>query len=103
MRTIDPPRFGFAFGATWALMYLGCALMMTLLSREQAVSFANSLVHGVDWGPIARWDRSWPDTLSSVFCVLVVGWLVGATFASIYNLTLPRMSDRATGSGGQAP
>ena len=86
----SPPRIGFALGATWALVYLGCALMLAVLTREQAVSFANSLVHGMDWGPIARWDRSWPDTLMSVFCGLVVGWLAGAAFASIYNLTAPR-------------
>jgi len=56
MHTIDPRRFGFALGATWLLLYLGCAFMMAALPRETVLTFSNTLVHGVDWGPIVKWD-----------------------------------------------
>lgn len=86
MRIIDPRRLGFALGATLAALYLGCAFMMAVLPRETALRFANSLVHGIDFGPIVTWDKSWAQTLMGVFCVFVFGWLVGATIAAFYNL-----------------
>ena len=88
MYTIDPRRFGFALGATWSLLYLGCAFMMAVLPRESAISFANMLVHGVDWGPIVNWEKSWASTLMGVVCVFIVGWLVGAR--SLRSTTSPR-------------
>ena len=90
MRTIDPRRLGFALGATLAVLHLGCAIVMAVLPREAALHFANSLVHGVDFGPIARWDAPWTQTLIGAFCTFVFGWLVGATIAAFYNLTAPQ-------------
>ena len=87
MRTIDPRRIGFALGATLAVLYLGCALMMAIVPRDVALTFANSVTHGVDWAPIARWDQPWHCVLMGGFCVFIGGWLTGATFAAFYNLT----------------
>ncbi|MFA6043729.1 MAG: DUF5676 family membrane protein [Phycisphaerales bacterium] len=90
MRIIDPRRLGFALGATLAALYLGCAALMAVLARDVALHFANSLVHGIDFGPIVTWDKPWTQTVMGVFCVFVSGWLVGATIAAFYNLTGPR-------------
>jgi hypothetical protein len=87
MRIIDPRRIGFALGATLAALYLACAVMMAIFPRDVALTFANSITHGVDWRPIARWDQPWHCVLMGGVCVFIVGWLVGATFAAFYNLS----------------
>jgi hypothetical protein len=80
MRIIDPRRIGFALGSTLAALDLACALMMAILPRDVAITFANSLTHGVDWGPIARWDQPWHCVMMGVVSVFFVGWLTGATW-----------------------
>lgn len=103
MHTIDPRRFGFALGSTWALLYLGCAFLMATLPREKALAFANTLVHGVDWAPIVNWDKSWSATVMGVVCVFVLGWLIGATFAALYNLTARNTPSKNDSASPRAP
>lgn len=90
MHIIDPRRMGFALGATLAVLHLGCAVVMALVPRDAALHFANALVHGIDFGPVLTWDKTWAQTLTGTFCVFVFGWLAGATIAAFYNLTGPR-------------
>ena len=87
MHTIDPRRVGFAVGATLAALYLACAAMMAIFPRDVSLTFANSITHGVDWAPIARWDQPWHCVLMGGVSVFVCGWLTGATFAAFYNLS----------------
>ncbi len=49
-------RFGLAWGMTFAILYLECVLVMTLVAREAIILFFNSLFHGLDLGPIIRMD-----------------------------------------------
>jgi len=90
MATIDIRRFGFAFGATFALLYLGCVLVMTVLSKEGAILFFNSLMHGVDVTSILRTDMPFYEMVIGFVEIFILGWLIGATVASLYNLALKR-------------
>lgn len=92
MDKIHPKRAGLALGAGFALVYVGCAAVMLTAPREAAVRFFNSLTHGVDWGPIMRWDMPWWEALLGVVEVFILGWLLGAFVAVVYN---------TAGSGGR--
>jgi len=48
MNTINIKRFGFAFGLTGALLYLGCVILMSIVGHEGSVKLSNSLLHGLD-------------------------------------------------------
>ncbi|QOJ01162.1 MAG: hypothetical protein HRU70_11945 [Phycisphaeraceae bacterium] len=107
MHIIDPRRLGFALGATLAVLHLGCAVVMALVPKDAALHFANALVHGLDFGPVLTWDKTWTQTATGAFCVFVLGWLLGATIAAIYNLTgppRPTATPRGTAhpSGGES-
>lgn len=88
MNTINIKKFGFAFGATFALLYLGCVVVMLSLSREGAVFFFNSLMHGVDVTPILRTDMPLYEMIIGLAEIFILGWLIAATVASLYNLRL---------------
>jgi len=90
MATIDIRRFGFAFGATFALLYLGCVLVMAVLSKGEAIFFFNSLMHGVEVTSILRTDMPFYEMVIGVVEIFILGWLIGATVASLYNLALKR-------------
>jgi protein-S-isoprenylcysteine O-methyltransferase Ste14 len=78
-------RLGFALGASSALLYLGCAFVMMTVPPDAAVRFFNSITHGVDWGPIMRWDMPWWEMVVGVLQVFILGWLFGALIAAFYN------------------
>jgi len=86
MSILSVKRLGFALGATSALLYLGCAFVMLTVPQEAAVKFFNSMTHGVDWGPVMRWDMPWWEMIIGAIEIFIVGWLAGAAFASFYNL-----------------
>lgn len=77
MATIDIRRLGFAFGATFAILYLGCVLAMAMLSKEAAVFFFNSLMHGVDVTSILRTDMPFYEMMIGIVEIFILGWLVG--------------------------
>jgi len=82
-------NFGFAAGATAALLYVGCYLSVLLAGTDHAVRFFNNLFHGVDFSAIIRTDDV--GTLNAILGLLqvfVMGWLVGACLAGIYNISL---------------
>lgn len=86
MNLINVKRLGFALGAGFAVLYLGCAFVMATVPREAAVRFFNSITHGVDWEPIMRWDMPLWEMIIGVLEVFIVGWLFGAFVAVLYNL-----------------
>ncbi len=86
MSIIHIKRFGFAIGGSSAVVYLGCAFVMFTVPREKAVRFFNSITHGIDWGPIMRWDMPLWEMGVGILEVFILGWLFGALAAALYNL-----------------
>ncbi len=86
MGDINVKRFGMAFGATFGILYLGCVLVMYAVGREVTILFFNSLLHGIDVTSIIRLNMPWWEMGMGFIEIFIVGWLTGATIASIYNL-----------------
>ena len=93
---IDVKRFGMAIGVTSALLYLGCVFVMGTVGREASIVFFNSLMHGIDVTTIIRTDMPAWEMAMGLVTIFILGWLTGATIASIYNLGLEKKKqDRA--------
>ena len=88
MGVINVKKMGLAVGATLVIFRLGCILVFALLSRKQAISYFNTLLHGVDLSPILKMETSTLNVIYGVVQIFILGWLGGATIASIYNLPL---------------
>jgi len=85
MGTIDIRRFGLALGTTFALLYMGCVFVMRTVGKEHSIVFFNSLLHGLDVRPIIRMDIPLWEVLVGILAIFIIGWLIGATTAGIYN------------------
>ena len=85
MNLINVKRFGFALGAAFAVLHLGCAFVMATVPHEAALRFFNSITHGVNWEPVMRWDMPVWEMLIGVLQVFILGWLFGAFVAVLYN------------------
>ena len=90
MNRIDIKRFGMAWGITSSLLYLGCMLVMWSAGKEGSILFFNSLMHGIDVTTIIRMNMPWWEMLMGIVEIFIIGWLIGATIASIYNLGLKK-------------
>jgi hypothetical protein len=88
MNHINIRKFGLAFGITGALLYFGCALVMLILGHDSTVKFFNTLLHGVDVSTIIRMNISPAESLFGIVQTFILGWLIGACIAGIYNVTL---------------
>lgn len=88
--TLSVKRLGFAFGATAALLYLGCVFVMLTVPQPAVVAFFNSLLHGWDVEPIMRWDMPWWEAVVGIIEMFILAWLTGALVAVLYNLTADR-------------
>lgn len=86
MQHLSPKALGFAVAAMSAVLYAACALIMATVPKPAAVQFFNSMTHGVDWGPIMRFDMPWHEMVIGVTELFILGWLVGATIAVLYNI-----------------
>ena len=86
MNRIKIARFALAFGTTSALLYFGCVLVMLVAGREVTVQFFNSLLHGLDVSSIIRMDMPLWEAGIGLAETFILGWLVGATIAAIYNV-----------------
>lgn len=91
MNHINVKKFGFAVGSTIAIIYLGCITVISIMSIEIAASFFNSLMHGIDGYAIIRKTPT-PifEALIGVVEWFIIGWLIGASIAAIYNITLTK-------------
>lgn len=90
MGVINIRKLGLAFGATAALLYLGCAIVMSLAGREASIFLFNSMMHGIDISPIIRMKVPVSEMLIGIIEIFILGWLIGATIASIYNFSLKK-------------
>ncbi len=85
MDVINVKRFGLAWGTTCALLYIGCATVMAIAGREGTIFLFNSMMHGVDVSTVIRMDVPILEMIFGIIQVFILGWLVGATIASIYS------------------
>lgn len=90
MDTINVKKLGFSLGITFAFLYLGCIVVMSTISREAAVFFFNSLLHGVDVDSILRTSMPLYEMVIGIVEIFILGWLIGASIASIYNLSFKK-------------
>jgi hypothetical protein len=88
MNTINIRKLGLATGSTGALLYLGCAIVMATVGHNGTVRFFNSLLHGLDVTSIVRMNMPFWEACVGIAETFILGWLVGACIAAIYNLTL---------------
>ena len=89
MNHISIKKFGFATGATVAIIYFGCILVSLCLGNEAIARFFGYLAHGFDLTPIIR---AAPVTLTEAAIGIIewfiIAWLTGASIAMLYNSTL---------------
>lgn len=95
MGVINVKKFGLAVGLTFALLHLGCVSVILLTSRDTTIAFFNSLLHGLDVTSILRTDMSAGEMIYGFVQIFVIGWLIGASIASIYNFHFIRFDNKA--------
>lgn len=83
--SINVRKFGFAVGLTGALLYLGCMIVMTTVGHTGAVTFFNSLLHGLDVSTILRMNVPLWEAAVGIVETFILGWLIGACIAGFYN------------------
>lgn len=88
MGVINVKKFGLAVGLTMFAFRLGCILVFSLTTREQAIAFSNTLLHGVDVTPILRSEMTVQEMAYGLIQIFILGWLAGASIASIYNFSV---------------
>lgn len=87
MERLNVFRTSFAFGTTLTILYAACMFVMETVPRDVVVRFFNSIIHGIDFTLIMRWDMPWSEAVVGVSETFIVGWLVGAVYAWLYNAT----------------
>lgn len=90
MNRINIKKFGFAFGLTSALLYLGCMVVMWTAGREGTIDFFNTLLHGLDTTSVIRMDVPLWEALLGIVQIFIIGWLSGALIAAFYNAQIKR-------------
>ncbi|WP_441000470.1 DUF5676 family membrane protein [Fodinibius sp. SL11] len=88
MKTLNIKKMGLAIGTTGAVLYIGCIILMVSVGREGTIFFFNSLLHGLDVEPIIRMSVPPLDAFFGIIQTFILGWLVGALIAAIYNIGL---------------
>ena len=69
---------------------MGCMVVMFTVGREGSVKFFNSLLHGLDVSTIIRMDIPLWEAGLGIIQTFILGWLIGACIASIYNSQIKR-------------
>lgn len=85
---LNVKKFGMSLGLTFALVYLGCALVVIIAGHEASISFFNTLLHGIDVSSIVRMDMPLWEALLGIVEIFILGWLIGACIAGFYNANL---------------
>jgi hypothetical protein len=83
---LNPNYLGLAFGATGVVFYLGCMLTMATVPHDTAVVFFNSLLHGLDVGPILKTSVPVSQVALGLVTIFILCWFAGVLIAGIYNL-----------------
>lgn len=86
MKPIHIKAFGLATGLTAALLYFSCIILMKLAGPDNTRIFFNSLLHGIDSGPILRMNISATESALGILETFMIAWLVGASIAAFYNI-----------------
>ena len=84
--TISPKRAGITLAITTSAIYLVCVFVIMRVPREMAIDLYNNILHGLDVSGILKPSMTISQMAAGLISVFIIGWLVGATFASIYNL-----------------
>lgn len=92
---LSPPRFGLGFGIAGAVFYLGCVLTMASVPREKAVTFFNSLLHGLNVEPVLQDSVPLPEVILGIVTTFILGWIAGYLVAGFYNWGLKSRQDHA--------
>ena len=58
MGAINAKKFGLAVGLTFAILHLGCVMVILFAPRETTIAFFNTLLHCLDVTSILRTDMS---------------------------------------------
>ena len=90
MQHIDIKKFALAWGVVGALFYLGCIILMATVGRDGTILFFNSLLHGLDTAPIIRMGVPFYEFCIGMVESFILGWLVGACIAGIYNFSMAK-------------
>jgi hypothetical protein len=85
MNNLGVKNLGLAFGATLAIFYVACFLMMTICGRETTIFIFNSLLHGLDITTIVRMDIPIWDSFVGLIGTFILGGVMGSFIATIYN------------------
>jgi len=94
MDAINVKKMGLAVGLTFALLHAACVSVFLFTSRETTIAFFNSLLHGIDVTTILRTEMSALEMTYGFFQIFVLGWLIGASIASIYNFHFMRFDHK---------
>ena len=87
MNHINIKQLGFAIGTTIVIIYIGCVAVVSLISTQEGIAFFNNLMHSIDTTTIIRkTPMSFLDVIIGIVEWFIIGWLIGASIASIYNL-----------------
>ena len=86
MKRLSVTRLGFAYAMLFASLYAASMMIVMAGSRDTVVAFFNSVLHGIDVGPIMRWDMPWWEMVVGVLEVFLLGWLCGMATAIFYNV-----------------
>ena len=95
MAVINVKKFGLAVGLTFAFLHVLCVSVVLFTSRETTIAFFNSLLHGLDVTAVLRTDMSALEMTYGFVQIFVLGWLIGASIASIYNFHFIRFDNKA--------
>jgi len=88
MNHISIKHFGLATGITIAIVYIGCIIATSFISPATSVTFFNNLMHSVDVSAIIRkTPMPFSEALIGIVEWFVIGWLMGASIAGIYNIS----------------
>jgi membrane associated rhomboid family serine protease len=93
MKTLSIKKLGLAVGVTGAIFYLGCIILMVTAGKDGTVFFFNSLLHGLDVEPIIRMSVPPLQAFFGLVQTFILGWLVGALAAAIYNISFSKGED----------
>lgn len=85
-------RLGISLGLTGILFYIGCIITMATVPRDKAVTFFNSLLHGIDVDPILRQHVPFSEVMLGILTTFALGWIAGLLIAGFYNWGLSRNS-----------
>ena len=86
MHRINVKALGFAVALTIALVYGACIVVMSISGPQTSISFFNSLMHGIDGSSIIRkTPLPFSEAAIGIAEWFVIGWLIGASVAAIYN------------------